>query len=208
MAFLMGFVTGPRKQGCPAGCSGWRHFGHAAETLLHHELAIAASAVAVVLLTWNAPNQLGAWTFLALWGMRLSTKLNVFLGVPNLSEEFLPEHLQYLKHFFTKKPMNPLFPVSITLATLVTVLAVQRAAAATGPFEATAFTFLATLLALAVIEHWFLVLPLPSATLWSWGLRSRAPRDARSGGLLVLHGRRDDAGPARDQEVAKGGRDG
>ena len=33
----------------------------------------------------------------------------------------------------------------------------------------------AALLSLAVLEHWFLVLPLPSAAMWSWSLRSRAP---------------------------------
>ena len=31
---------------------------------------------------------------------------------------------------------------------------------------------------LAVLEHWFLVLPLPSEALWSWGLRSRASAPA------------------------------
>ena len=32
----------------------------------------------------------------------------------------------------------------------------------------------AGLLSLAVLEHWFLVVPLPFETLWNWGLRSRA----------------------------------
>ena len=30
-----------------------------------------------------------------------------------------------------------------------------------------------SLLSLAIIEHWFLVLPLPFDRLWQWGLRSR-----------------------------------
>ena len=38
----------------------------------------------------------------------------MFLGVPNLTEEFLPEHLHYLKSFLSRKPMNLLFPVSVT----------------------------------------------------------------------------------------------
>jgi hypothetical protein len=29
-------------------------------------------------------------------------------------------------------------------------------------------------MALAVLEHWFMVLPLPFEALWRWGLRSRA----------------------------------
>jgi putative photosynthetic complex assembly protein 2 len=174
-SFLTGFVTGPRKAACPQGCGGWRHFVHASETIIHHELAIAGTALLVVALTWGGENQVGTWTFVILWVMRLSAKLNVFLGVPNLTEEFLPEHLHYLRGFLTKKPMNLLFPVSVVLSTVATVLLVQAAIAPEATaFEATAFTFLASLMALAILEHWFLVLPLPDAALWSWALRSRA----------------------------------
>lgn len=209
MSFLLGFVTGPRREACPEGCGGWRHFRHAAETLLYHEIAIAVSALAVISLTWGEPNQVGTWTFLALWAMRLSTKLNVFLGVSNLSEEFLPAHLEYLKHFFTKKPMNPLFPLSITAGTVATAFVVGKALAPeASAFETAGYTFVATLLALAVLEHWFLVLPLPSSALWGWGLRTRAPHAIEpSGGVVFLHGRRDDPGAACEQEIAKRGGD-
>ena len=78
------------------------------------------------------------------------------------------------------KPMNLLFPVSVTGGTIVACLLIQDAAAAeTGSFDATAFTFVGALLALAVIEHWFLVLPIPDAALWSWGLRSRGSGSTR-----------------------------
>jgi putative photosynthetic complex assembly protein 2 len=174
VSFLLGYVTGPRKEPCPEGCSGWRHFGHAAATVMHHELAIAATAVGLVALTWGEPNQVGTWTFMVLWWMRLSAKLNVYLGVPNLTEEFLPEHLDYLKSFFNRKPMNLLFPVSVTAATIVAALMMTAAAAPdAAEFEAVGLTLLATLLTLAILEHWFLVLPVPDAALWSWGLRSR-----------------------------------
>jgi len=217
IGFLVGFVTGSRTAPCPPGCAGWRHFRHAAETILHHELAIAACAVAVVLVSWDAPNRIGALTFLALWAMRLSTKLNIYLGVPNLNEDFLPDHLRHLTHFFRRRPMNGLFPVSVTLATLATAAAVQRAAAAGDPFEGTGFALVAALLALGTIEHWFLVLPLPSEALFRWGLRSRergsgaevAPRApaAAAAGRGGLHRRVDQARAALDQEVAEGGGD-
>ena len=175
MSFLMGFVTGSRSTACPDGCRGWRHFVHAVEAIVYHELAIAGTAVAVVALTWGADNQVGTWTFMVLWVMRISAKLNVYLGVPNLTEEFLPEHLQYLKSFLTKKPMNVLFPVSVTLATIVAVQVLQAAVAVeASPFDVAALTFIGTLLALAILEHWFLVLPLPDAALWSWILGARA----------------------------------
>ncbi len=173
MSFFMGYVTGPRKHACAHGCSGWRHFWHGVETSLYHELAIIASAAAIVALTWGGANQVGTWTFVVLWAMRQSAKLNVFLGVRNLSVEFVPAHLAYLKSFLTCKPMNLLFPVSISVSSVVLVLLLQRAGAAVTPYQAAGMTFLATMLSLAIIEHWFLVLPLPFAELWTWVLKLR-----------------------------------
>jgi putative photosynthetic complex assembly protein 2 len=126
----------------------------------------------VVWLTWGAPNQVGTWTFMALWGMRQSAKLNFFLGVRNLSEEFLPAHLHFLKSFLRRRAMNPLMPVSITVGTALVAWLIGRAAApGISAFRATGLTFVIAMLALAVIEHWFLVLPLPFARLWHWALR-------------------------------------
>ena len=175
MSFLLGFLTGPRKHACPAGCAGWHHFGHAIQAVLYHELAILLGAALVVTATWGQPNQIGTWTFLILWGMRQSAKLNMFLGVRNLSEELFPAHLQYLTSFLRKKRMNLLFPVSVTASTVIGVLVLESGLAAEAePFMQTGLTFLATLVALAILEHWFLVLPLPATALWNWGKRSRA----------------------------------
>ena len=178
ISFYMGFVTGPRSAPCPEGCSGWKHFGHAIQTSLWHELAIIASAVIVVALTWGEPNQIGMWTFMVLWWMHQSAKLNVFLGVRNLNEEFLPEHLMFLKSFLKRKPMNLLFPVSITVSTVITTVLIQRAISANSVFVRTGEMFLGTMMALAILEHWFLVLPLPAGKLWQWGLASRKPSKA------------------------------
>jgi putative photosynthetic complex assembly protein 2 len=172
MAFFMGFVTGPRRTACARGCSGLAHFRHGVEACLDHELAIIISAVAVVWVTRGGANQVGMWTFMVLWGMRQSSKLNVFLGVRNLNEEFLPKHLAFLKSFMRRRPMNALFPVSIVVGTWITTLLMQRAAAAdVSVFQATALSFVITMMALGVIEHWFLVLPLPFAKIWGWWLR-------------------------------------
>jgi putative photosynthetic complex assembly protein 2 len=174
VGFLMGFITGPRRDPCPAGCGGWRHLGHAIQAMLYHELSLAVAAGVVVALTWGGGNQVGTWTFLILWGMRESAKLNMFLGVRNLNEEFLPDHLQFLRGFFRRKPMNLLFPVSITVSmVIVTLLVGEAVAAGSSDFDAAGYSFLGTLMMLAILEHWFLVLPIPTASLWSWGLRSR-----------------------------------
>ncbi|OYV40291.1 MAG: hypothetical protein B7Z80_04985, partial [Rhodospirillales bacterium 20-64-7] len=162
------------------GCSGWKHFVHAVQTSLYHELAIIASGIVIVALTWGAPNQIGMWTFMVLWWMHQSAKLNVFFGVRNLNEEFIPEHLTFLKSFLKSKPMNLFFPISITVSMVITTLLFQHAATAHSAFTRSGETFLGTLMALAILEHWFLVVPLPSAKLWQWGLASRKPAKAFS----------------------------
>ena len=80
-----------------------------------------ALALMVFAVSWDKPNQTGWWTYLVLWSMRLSAKLNLFLGVRNLSENFLPAHLAYLQSYFTRRSWNWLMPVSVTAATAVLV---------------------------------------------------------------------------------------
>lgn len=172
--FLTGWVTGPWRAPCPAGLGGWARAGYAVRAILYHELALLASGAAAILVTAGGANRTGAWTFAILFVMRVSAKLNVFLGVPNLTEGFLPGHLAYLKSFFARKPMNLLFPVSVTACTVALVVLWQRAGLA-GDAGATGPILLATLVALALLEHWFLVLPLPVEALWTWGLASRSP---------------------------------
>lgn len=174
-AFLLGYVTGPRRTPCPQGATGWPRVAFALQALLHHELALLLLGAAVVALTWGGENTTGLMTFLVLWVMRQSAKLNVFLGVRNLSEDFLPPHLRYLETYFRHAPMNRLWPLSVLTSTWVAVLMWQGAgAAAATPAQFVGIALPATLLTLAILEHWFMVLPLPFQALWNWGLRSRA----------------------------------
>ena len=148
----------------------------ATEALLYHELAIAAVALLIVSLTWGAPNQTGALAFLILFGMRLSAKLNIFLGVPNLTDELMPSRIAYLKTYFRKADRNPLFPVSIAVSTSIAALLAWRALGATaGGAEAVGFTLLFALLLLAIVEHGFMVLPVRDAALWRWAMPAAPP---------------------------------
>jgi putative photosynthetic complex assembly protein 2 len=175
MSFFMGVVTGPRRIGADPGAGLALRFRQGVAASLWHELAIVATALYVVAVSWGAANQVGLWTFVVLWTMRTSAKLNVFLGVRNLGEAFLPPHLQYLLTYMARRPMNLLMPVSLTAGTVGAVLLVQAALATHGAAQA-GLSMLATMLALAVIEHWFLILPLPFERLWAWSLRSKAQR--------------------------------
>ena len=176
MSFFMGFVTGPRRTGSPEGVSEWRRFVHGVQACLHHEIAIILTAVVIVASSWGAANQVGTWTFLLLWGMRQSAKLNFFLGVLNLGEEFIPAHLGYLKSYLRRRPMNALFPLSVTIGTIGIACLYGRVMAATSDAETAGYVMLLTMLTLAVIEHWVLILPIPFARLWSWALTLRPAR--------------------------------
>ncbi|MEO8936373.1 MAG: putative photosynthetic complex assembly protein PuhE [Burkholderiaceae bacterium] len=172
VAFLLGYVTGPRRIACDASVTGWKRAALAFQTVQHHELALLVLAFAVLAVTWGQPNQVGWWTFATLWAMRQSAKLNVFLGVRNLGENFLPSHLNYLQTYFLRKPMNPLLPVSLAGATLVVIPIWKNANSTGSAFEVAAFALVGSLLSLAILEHLLLVLPLPSEALWKWGMRS------------------------------------
>jgi hypothetical protein len=132
-------------------------------------------------LTWGTENPLGTFTFVILWLMRWSAKLNLFLGVPNLNEEWLPERIRFLTTYLAKRPMNLLFPVSVSVATVIMCLLVDTALELTpGGFAGVALMLAATLLALAILEHWLLVLPLADGALWRWALTSSQPSTGAS----------------------------
>jgi putative photosynthetic complex assembly protein 2 len=163
MALYMGYVTGPRKHGCASGCSGMAHFGHAISANLWHEIAIIVIAAAI----WVTGNSTATWCFVMLWLMHLSARLNVFLGVRNISAEFVPPHMDILKSFLRQRNMNPLFPLSCAaLMVLICYLALQPHS-----FEVTMAT---TLAAIGLLEHVLLMLPLPIERMWHWSLSKQS----------------------------------
>ncbi len=174
MSYYMGFVSGPRPVACAPSLRGLDRFLAALATSLWHEFAIVGGGLAILCLTWGQPNHFALCTYATLVLMNASARLNMYLGVRNLNAEFLPPHLNYLACFLTKKPMNLLFPFSVSLGT---VAAAWMARAALGeeiePHALVGYTLLASLTGLAVLEHWFLMLPLPSAALWQWSLPAK-----------------------------------
>ncbi len=170
LTFLLGRVTGPRRGPCPPGLEGWERFRAATEAVIHHELALAATMAAVVALSWKASNQVAAWTFAVLWLMRLSAKFNVFLGVQNLSKDFVPPHLKYLTSYFRVSRLNPLMPFSVGIASVVAFF-LFTAVTPTSDGEATGLVLSASLLTLAIFEHLFLAVPVPDAWLWRWATK-------------------------------------
>jgi putative photosynthetic complex assembly protein 2 len=177
-SFLMGIITGPRPAPCPPNATGWVRFGYATATLIYHEVALFLTLLALAAISWNSPNHIGLWTFALLFAMRLSSKFNIFLGVPNLSDEFFPDHLAHLKSYLPKRAMNGLMPLSI-LACLAFIafvgLGLQDGMDDAGPRLSLTITL--TLACLGLLEHIFMITPLPDAALWRWAAPVRSALD-------------------------------
>jgi putative photosynthetic complex assembly protein 2 len=174
ISFLGGLITGPNRSEMPAQFTGLRRFWSATRVVLWHELFILGLGFLLIIAFAQGPNQIGLLTYGILWLMRLSAKLNLYLGVRNTGERLLPAHLRYMSSYFAHRPMNLLFPFSITLGTILSAWLFHKAfAAGADAHQATGFMLVATMASLAVIEHWFLMLPLPLEALWRWGLRDQ-----------------------------------
>lgn len=167
-SFLMGAVTGPRREPAPAGVTGFARFRAAAATLMHHELALAATILLLAGLSWGAPNQAAALMFVSLFLMRLSAKLNVFLGVPNWSDEMLPRRLAYLRTYFRTRPAGPLMPLSLLAIGAAAYWFGSAALTAAGPGGAAQAGLVCALLALGALEHLLMIIPVRDSALWRW----------------------------------------
>lgn len=171
MTFLTGRITGPRKQACPPGVSGWQRFKLATATLLWHELMLTGGLVVVAALSWGAPNQFGTLAYLVLFAMRISAKLNIFFGVPNFTDDLLPARLDYLRSYFRKDRPTWFFPMSVTAGVFAAVsMALRAFDPALDAFAATGWMLVFGLTALAVFEHLFMIVPIRDASLWRWAM--------------------------------------
>jgi putative photosynthetic complex assembly protein 2 len=175
VTFLTGAITGPMRA-LPVGMPrrGWRHALAALRAILWHELAIVALTAAVALLTAGRPNAIGLATLLVLWVLRSSAKLNLFLGVRNLGEGFLPAHLAHLLDYLHHRRMNALLPFSLLGGALLAAWLAACVATASSPADAVGYTMIASLATLGVLEHLLMVVPLPPEMLW--GQRPLPPR--------------------------------
>lgn len=169
LAFLCGIVSGPNSFPCPPDVPAWERFIRAWGTVAYSEIALIAVMIGLVWVSQGAENLFGVWTFAVLFFARISAKLNVYLGVPNINVDFLPKPMRHLASHFRIAPMNALFPASVTLLTFATGCFAERwMAQASGAPEAIGFALLTALTALALLEHWMMVIPMADAKLWQW----------------------------------------
>jgi len=165
--FLLGYIAGPRRFSATPGLTGMRRFREAFATVRDHELAIAATALVVAALTLDAANTVGLWTFVLLWVMRVSAKLSIYPGARHPLSEMMPQRQIYLTTYFRTDRTTVLLPVVI-LAALVVFVWLCTLGTGADPARAVGIALIATLLGLAIVEHVFLLLPIPDSVLWLW----------------------------------------
>ena len=171
IGFLTGASAGPRREACPEGARGWERFSHASMTVIYHEIGLAVTAVLLLSLSWGAPNQIGAMVFALMFIMRLSTKLNLFAGVPNKQTDILPDHLRYLTSYYGKRRLHPLMLASLAaIAALAVWLGHSALTTSAGTPAMVGASLLFALSVLGALEHLFLALPFRDGALWGWAL--------------------------------------
>lgn len=168
LAFLSGIIAGPNTTPCPPHASTFNRFLRACGTIAWHELLLMGTMGAMAVVTEGHANIFGLWTFVILFFARISAKLNLFFGVPRIHTEFLPQTLSHLPSHFRRAPMNAAFPIWISALTFAVACFIERAWNAPTPGHLVGFTLLSALSLLALLEHWFMVLPLPDQKLWRW----------------------------------------
>ena len=160
LAFYSGVLTGPWRAPCPPDVRGWRRFHFALSTHVYHELAVGVEVVALWWIHRDASNVFDPLTFVLLWALLHSAKLNVFLGVRSLTVDWLPAHMRYLGSFWRRRHSNPLFLSSVLAISLLAVW-LWVCASTLNPYDsAIGFSLLAVMATLGALEHWMLMLPL------------------------------------------------
>jgi len=174
MAFLSGWVTGPRREPLTPGARGVVRFRESLQAILHHEFALLANFGVLLLMQQGHPNHVALCTYALLWCMRLSAKLNLFFGVPEVGEKYLPAHLAYLGSYFRRRPVSAFFYLSISVATASWLWLLGEARLGLVTVN-TGWVLLAALLGLAIIEHLLMMFPLPMQRLWGWAMCKVTP---------------------------------
>ena len=183
VTFLTGWLTGPRRVPLEPGVRGWRRFSQSTQVVIWHELALLLNFMALLLMQQGQPGHVALCTFAVLWCMRFSAKLNLFFGVPEVGEQFLPRHLAYLGSYFRKGRLSPFFYLSVAASMAVWAWIVWEVVSGRVVIS-TGWVLLASLLGLAIVEHVIMAFPTPMQKLWGWAM-SRSPSNDRPSRAVV-----------------------
>jgi putative photosynthetic complex assembly protein 2 len=167
LAFLTGWLSGPRRLPLSPGAHGWHRLRESVSVVLWHELALLLNFAVLVWMQWGQPNHTALCTFALLWCMRVSAKLNLFVGIPLHGEQYLPSHLAYLATYFRCAKAGIWYLASVGTASGFWVWLLWSGWHAPETISAS-WLLLASLLGLAILEHVLMVLPWSMEKLWGW----------------------------------------
>jgi putative photosynthetic complex assembly protein 2 len=171
LAFLTGWISGPRKTALEDHLPLGGRFKQSVEVIWHHELALVLNFLLLIALQMGNPNHTALCTFALLWLMRLSSKFNLFFGVPQVGEQYLPTQLAYLGSYFRKKPVGVFFYCTLGVSIVSWLGLIWQAFA--GQVSITSqWVLLASLLGLAILEHVLMMIPYSLERVWNWALKS------------------------------------
>lgn len=168
-AFLTGWLAGPRRRPLQPRAMGMRRLRQALGAVLWHELALLANFVLLLWMQQGQPGHVALCTYALLWCMRASAKLNLFFGVPETGEQYLPRHLAYLGSYFRRGPLTAFFYVTVALACATWAWLVWQVLDGSTAIS-TGWVLLAALLGLAILEHVIMAFPSPMQKLWGWAM--------------------------------------
>jgi len=166
VSFYTGYIVGPYVRPIFAISPSWQAFHQAVHRSIYHEMMIMTLGIAALGIFWKAKNKFGLITFFILWFAHQSCKLNVFFGVSNIGQEFIPDAVSDMTPYMTVANMNWLFPFSITLNTLIAYKFLKNARnKGEMNWRRIGYILVGMMALLALVEHWLLVLPL-NESLW------------------------------------------
>ncbi len=166
LSYYSGLISGVHKRTCPDDCDTGKRFRLALGASIWHEVSVLFAGGVVMTLLLQAQNPAGLYSFLVLWLMRWSAKLNLFFGVPNFNTDWFPKRLAYAHSYIRRSPVTLFFPVSVILASLVAMQLISTALAMPDQ-QALTHILPGVLLLLAILEHLFMALPIADSELWN-----------------------------------------
>ena len=206
-SFLFGVVAGPRRSPCPANAPPTKRFRLAFAALRDHELALAGVLLLLTLALHDAANRVALETFAALWLCRLAAKACLFVGMPNFTHDMVPDRMRYLATYFGRGRPGLVYAAAVLGMGAMALWLLREAVTAAGAFDATAKALVGALVALALVEHVMMALPLRDSRLWTWALRHARERPSESTAPREVRGRKLQGVALRARAVVPGERD-
>jgi len=174
--FLGGMITGKLKGLCPKDLTETKRFARAFRAINYHEFTLLGALIVIGLIDMTGGTGTASKTFACMWLMRIGAKFAIFSGVPKLSVEMMPERLSYLQSYFRADRIGWGFWCSIISCGLFFMAGIYALVAIDYSLVTrTQVIMLTALVGLALIEHFFMVLPVADSRLWSWAMPKQKP---------------------------------